>query len=171
MDDLAAELGMSKKTLYVHFPNKTALLEEVFRDKFGSLDADLARITSVRSKDFMEALHESLACMQRHTREVQLPFVRDVQRESPELFQSAQAQRAQVIQRHFTSLLLAGRKVGIIRRDIPLKLAIEILLGATQAIMNPQKIEELSLTPKSGFSAIITVFLEGMITAKEKLKR
>ena len=27
MDDLAQELGMSKKTLYAHFPSKTALLE------------------------------------------------------------------------------------------------------------------------------------------------
>ncbi|HVU23520.1 MAG TPA: helix-turn-helix domain-containing protein, partial [Opitutus sp.] len=29
MDDLARELGMSKKTLYVHFPGKDALVEAV----------------------------------------------------------------------------------------------------------------------------------------------
>ena len=36
MDDLAAELGMSKKTLYVHFPSKKALLEAIVSDKFRS---------------------------------------------------------------------------------------------------------------------------------------
>jgi hypothetical protein len=47
-------------------------------------------------------------------------------------------------------------------------LAIEILLGAVQAVMNPPKMEELGLTPKSGFSAIIRVVLEGLMTEKAR---
>ena len=43
---------------------------------------------------------------------------------------------------------------------------IEILLGATEAIMNPPKMAELGLTPKSGFLAILTVVLEGVLTEK-----
>jgi len=43
---------------------------------------------------------------------------------------------------------------------------IEILLGATEAIMNPPKMAELGLTPKSGFLTIITVVLEGVLTEK-----
>jgi hypothetical protein len=45
---------------------------------------------------------------------------------------------------------------------------IEILLGAVQAIMNPPKIEELGLTPKSGFTAIVKVVLEGVIIRKRR---
>ena len=33
MDDLAEELGISKKTLYAHFPGKFDLLEAVLADK------------------------------------------------------------------------------------------------------------------------------------------
>jgi AcrR family transcriptional regulator len=171
MDDLTEELGMSKKTLYLHFANKAALLEAVLQDKFRSVDADLNRVTAECSTNFLAALHQLLVCMQRHTQEVQPSFVRDVRRAAPELFQIVQARRRDIIQRHFSKLLAAGQKVGIIRKDIPLKVAIEILLGTTQAIMNPQKIAELNLTPKSGFSAIITVFLEGMITKKGRAKR
>ena len=40
MDDLAAELGMSKKTLYAHFPSKKALLEAIVADKFRSVNED-----------------------------------------------------------------------------------------------------------------------------------
>ena len=29
MDDIASEMGISKKTIYVHFPNKTKLVEAV----------------------------------------------------------------------------------------------------------------------------------------------
>jgi len=46
----------------------------------------------------------------------------------------------------------------------------EILLGAVQAIMNPTKMAELGLTPKTGFSAILTVILEGVITEKGRSK-
>ena len=45
MDDLAEELGVSKKTLYSHFPSKIALLEAVLADKFASLEANLEEIT------------------------------------------------------------------------------------------------------------------------------
>ena len=44
MDDLAEELGMSKKTLYAHFPSKTALLEAVIGDKLQRVEADLDRV-------------------------------------------------------------------------------------------------------------------------------
>jgi hypothetical protein len=43
---------------------------------------------------------------------------------------------------------------------------IEILLGTVQAIMNPSKMAELDLTPKTGYSAITTVILEGVLTEK-----
>jgi AcrR family transcriptional regulator len=170
MDDLARELGMSKKTFYQHFANKNSLLEAVMRMKFAEVDADLSAATVRSDKDFPAALHQLLVCLQRHTAELQPAFVRDVRKSAPEFFQRVQARRQDMIQRHFTKLLSAGRKVGIIRKDIPLAVAIEILLGATQTVVNPAKVAELDLTPKSAFTAVISVFLEGMITAKGRMK-
>ena len=48
----------------------------------------------------------------------------------------------------------------------PAKLMIEILLAAVQAIVNPAKVEELDLTPKTGFASVVKVVLEGVITRK-----
>src|SRR5262245_65471661 len=86
MDELADELGMSKKTLYAHFPSKAALLEAALLDKFRELEADLQQATSACAADFSGALHELLAHMLRHLEEIQPPFVRDMRREAPELF-------------------------------------------------------------------------------------
>jgi hypothetical protein len=108
--------------------------------------------------------------MQRHTEEIQPPFVRDMRREWPEMFKVVESRRRDVIQRHFGKLIGEGRKAGIIRKDIPTKLVMEILLGAIQAIMNPPKMVELGLTPKTGFSTIITVILEGVITETARSK-
>lgn len=168
MDDLARELAMSKKTLYACFPSKTALVEAVLHDKFRRVDADLGRITSDVASDCLGALHHLLACVQGHMEEIQPPFVRDIRREAPDVFKVVESRRRDVIQRHFGKVFLEGRRAGLIRRDIPPKLAIEILLGAVQAIMNPPKMEELGLTPKSGFSSIIRVVLEGVTTEQAR---
>ena len=164
MDDLAEELGMSKKTLYAFFPSKDALLRSVLLDKFRSVELDLDRVASAASSDVLDSLHQLLACVQRHAEEIQPPFVRDIRREAPEMFQLVQSRRRDVIQRHFGKILDEGRKAGIFRKDISTRLMIEILLGATEAIMNPPKMAELGLTPKIGFLNIITVVLEGVLT-------
>ena len=77
-----------------------------------------------------------------------------------------QSRRRDVIQRYFGRLFEEGRGAGIIRKDIPSRLMIEILLGVTEAIMNPPKMAELGLTPKAGYRTITTVILEGVLTDK-----
>ncbi|BCA52942.1 hypothetical protein W02_00820 [Nitrospira sp. KM1] len=85
-------------------------------------------------------------------------------------FKEIERRRRDLIERHFGKLLGEGRKAGIIRKDLSVPLIMEILLGAVQAIMNPVKIEELGLTPKTGFSTIITVILEGIVTEPVRAK-
>jgi AcrR family transcriptional regulator len=168
MDDLATELGVSKKTLYAHFPSKTALVEAVLKDKFEEVETDLSRLASERSRDMEVALHRFLSCVQRHTAEIQPSFVRDIGREKPDLFRLVEHRRRQLIRTHFGRLFDEGRKAGLIRKDIPVHLLIEILLAAVQAIMIPSRLTELGLTLETGYSAIIRVILEGAIGHKER---
>jgi AcrR family transcriptional regulator len=171
MDDLAEELAMSKKTLYAHFPSKMALLEAVFTDKFHTVERDLETITEECGSDFLGALRRMPACIQQHMAEVQPPFLRDVRRGAPELFRRVEIRRRGLIQRHFGRLLVEGRRAGIIRKDVAPKLIVAILLGAVQGVMNPQKLGELDITPKVGFSGILAVILEGVLTEEGRSKR
>jgi AcrR family transcriptional regulator len=166
MDDLAAELDISKKTLYAHFASKTGLLEAVLSHKFASVSSTLERITRAHPHDFPTTLHQLLAGMHRELDEIKPPFVRDMRLKAPHVFKIIERRRAALIHRHFGKLFVEGQRTGTVRRDVPAKLMIEILLGAVQAIMNPQKIEELGLSPKAGFSGIIKVVLEGALIGK-----
>lgn len=169
MDDLAEELGMSKKTLYGSFPSKLDLVRAVLLDKFRSVEADLDHVMS-SSKDVLDALHQLLTCMQQHTEEIQPPFVRDIRREAPEIFQVVQTRRRKLIQHYFGKIFEDGRKAGIIRKDVSPRLMIEMLVGVTEAIMNPTKMAELGLTPASGYMNITRVILEGLLTEKGRSK-
>jgi AcrR family transcriptional regulator len=170
MDDLATELGMSKKTLFIHFSSKIALLRAVLLDKFDDLNADLDRTTSRDVSDFPSSLLELLSCLQRHMEEIQPPFLRDMRRENPDVFALIETKRRELILQYFGKVVDQGQKAGLIRKGVPANLVIEILLGAVQAIMNPQKIKEIGLTLDAGYITIIRVVLEGVMTEKGRSK-
>src|SRR5438132_9217114 len=65
MDDLAFELGISKKTLYAYFPGKFDLLEAVLADKFAGVEAKLKRAAGAQPHNFAATLHDLLAGLQR----------------------------------------------------------------------------------------------------------
>ena len=166
MDDLAEELGISKKTLYAHFPGKIELLEAVLADKFAGVEAKLTEISRAYPHDFPTALHELLASMQRELDEIKPPFVRDMRQKAPHVFKTVERRRAALIERFFGKLFAEGQRTGMVRKDVPAKLMIEILLAMVQAIMNPPKMEELGMMPKEGFSGIVKIVLEGVLTGK-----
>ena len=139
---ISPKIGISKKTLYEHFPSKTALVEAAIFDKFRGIDAELERITSERSSDFAGTLHRLLAYIQQQTEEIQPPFLRDIRRQ-PEIFHHVENSRRELVQRYFGKLIYEGRKAGIIREDVPAELIIEIILGALEKIINPTKMAEL----------------------------
>ena len=166
MDDLAEELGISKKTLYAHFPGKIELLEDVLADKFAGVEAKLKEATRAHPHDFPATLHALLANTQRELDEIKPPFVRDMRQKAPHVFKVVERRRAALIERFFGRLFIEGQRAGMVRKDVPARLIIEILLAMVQAIMNPAKMEELGMMPKEGFSGILKIVLEGALTAK-----
>jgi AcrR family transcriptional regulator len=166
MDDLAEELGISKKTLYAHFPGKIALLEAVLADKFAGVEATLREVSRARPHDFPVALHELLANTQRELDEIKPPFVRDMRQKAPQVFKVVERRRAALIEHYFGKLFIEGQRAGMVRKDVPAKLIIEILLAMVQAIMNPPKMEELGMMPKEGFAGILKIVLEGALTSR-----
>jgi AcrR family transcriptional regulator len=166
MDDLAEELGISKKTLYAHFPGKVDLLEAVLAAKLAGVEATLKRVTRAHPHDFPATLRELLAGTHRELDEIKPPFVRDMRQKAPEVLKVVERRRAAIIQRYFGKFFIEGQRAGMVRKDVPAKLIIEILLAMVQSIMNPPKMEELGMMPKEGFSGILKIILEGALTSK-----
>src|SRR5216110_1132575 len=166
MDDLAEELGISKKTLYAYFPGKFDLLEAVLADKLTAVEATLKEVTRAHPDDFPATLRELLAGTQRELDEIKPPFVRDMRQKAPDVFKLVERRRAALIQRYFGRFFVEGQRAGMVRKDVPAKLIIEILLAMVQSIMNPPKMEELGMMPKEGFTGILKIVLEGALTSK-----
>jgi AcrR family transcriptional regulator len=166
IDDLTEEMGVSKKTLYAHFPSKIALLEAVLANKFARLEAKLKEIARAHPHDFSTVLHQLLSNAQRELDEIKPPFVRDIRQKAPQVFKVVERRRAELIERFFGKLFAEGQRSGMVRNDVPAKLLIEILLEAVRETLNPAKLEKLGLTPRTAFTSVVKVILEGVITKK-----
>jgi len=128
MDDLAEELGISKKTLYAHFPGKLDMLEAVVADKFASVEATLKEVTRAHPRDFPATLRDLLSGTQRELDEIKPPFVRDMRQKAPQVFKVVEQRRAALIGRYFGKLFIEGQRAGMVRKDVPARLMIELFL-------------------------------------------
>ena len=52
MEELAGDLGMSKKTLYAHFPGKAELVQAILVEKISELEGEVSRIADDSADDF-----------------------------------------------------------------------------------------------------------------------
>lgn len=166
MDDLAAEMAMSKKTLYVHFQSKRALLEAVIDQKFGSIESEIVSTGSAMQEDFGEILHRRLTCMRLHAQEISPTFIRDVAKEDPGLVSQIKKRRRDLISRTFGQILKVGQKAGAIRKDISADLLVEILIGITDSVATPESLASKRRGPGEVLPAILSVFLEGALVRK-----
>jgi len=131
-----------------------------------SVEATLSEVTRAHPNDFSATLRELLAGTRRELDEIKPPFVRDMRQKAPEVFKLVERRRAALIQRYIGKFFVQGQRAGMVRKDVPANLIIEILLAMVQAIMNPPKMEELGMMPKEGFTGILKIVLEGALTPK-----
>ena len=166
MDDLASELGMSKKTLYVHFPSKAALVEAVLWYKNEQIGEAMVRITSRDFSDVAATVHELVTSVQRHMADMKPPFLRDMRRAQSETFAAVEALRQRIIRKHFSKILAKGRKAGFIRDDLPIDVIIEVFIAASQVMLSPKKLEELNLSPQQSFGKLHEILFNGIMQKK-----
>ena len=166
MDDLASEIGISKKTVYAHFASKSALVKGVLTQKLDEAEKELRSVIAEHSGDFVESLHQLSAHLQRHAGEVQPVFVRDLSREEPALAEYLVARRRKVVEETFVKLLACGRDAGQVRDDIPIEFLVEVLLAVLETIAVPKHLANRDLSLTECLNRILSTFLQGILTEK-----
>jgi AcrR family transcriptional regulator len=166
MDDLAEAMGMSKKTLYVHFKTKRELLAAVIERKLRDLEAAMDSVPSGGTKEFAATLHRLLTGIRQQAQEISPTFARDLAREEPGLFERIKSKRREVIGRTFTRILSVGQKAKRIRRDIPADILVEILVGLADSVAVPDKVAARGMAPGEMLTIVLKVFLDGVQTQK-----
>lgn len=164
MDELAHELGISKKTLYVHFDGKDAIIEEIIdtigrtlrtRMEAALADPDLTFVQ--RTRRVVEVAGATLA-------RASPTMLRDLQRFAPPIYQKIEDLRQQNIPLVFGRLIRAGIAEGKVRPDLDPEFATEFWLQAIRGLVQPAVLDRTHLTPRQTLEKALNLFFAGLLT-------
>lgn len=170
MDELAAEMRVSKKTLYKHFASKEEILREVMSRKVHQIESAVQSILQNPKLDSLSRTLEIFAVMARRLSQTSQPFFQDLKKHAPHIWKEVEVQRDRIIRSSFSRLIQEGNQEKNFREDIDPYLVMLIYLAAVQQILNPESISRLPFTLGQAFEGIIKVLLEGVLTSKARRK-
>jgi AcrR family transcriptional regulator len=161
MDELAAELGMSKKTLYQHFASKEEICAAALERAFAVVDAALEQALGEEGLDFSERLTRFVRIVAaRFDRSG--PFLRDLRRDAPALYDRAQELRREAIQRRSAALFAAGIQEGALRADVRPELILRMVLTLAEHLVEPRTLADLGMDPAEAYQQVMAVILDGI---------
>jgi AcrR family transcriptional regulator len=164
MDDLARELGMSKKTLYVHFPSKNALAEAILDGIGKSIRVQLDAVLSHPNLTFAQKLCGVIDVVGSVLGKVSPATFRDLQRNAPHLYQKIEEVRQKNVPFVIGSLIRTGIAEGMVRPEIDPAFAAEFWLQAIRGLVQPDILDRTQLTPRQTLEKGIQLFFNGLLT-------
>ena len=166
MDDLAAKLRISKKTIYKNFSTKEDLLKEVTQF-FLKTNHD-AVVDSVKSQsnavDQLFGITKTIGAI---VTRVSDKMISDLHNYAPELWKEIDEFRTKMMIKGFTKIIKQGKKEGYIR-NINTDIMITSFISSLRGVANPEFVISNKITISEALETTISIFLNGILTEKGK---
>ncbi|MDQ3002614.1 MAG: TetR/AcrR family transcriptional regulator [Fibrobacterota bacterium] len=168
MDEAAEALGMSKKTLYRHFPSKEELLEAVTSAHMVECDTALKGICHRQDISPLERLKLTMNYITGLFSQMSEALVHDLRRNAPDIWKRIEEHRQKNIASEFGALIKEGRQKGQFRKDVDEHLFILMYSTVVTHILNPEVLSGLPQNPSQVYDTLCKVLFEGLLTDKAR---
>jgi len=163
MSEIAAELGISKKTIYREFATKEDLLRAVLIPKIQKTSAEINAVFTSKTIPFLEKLTFIMSFIVRQHINSPQVLMRDIYTQVPDLWEEIQTYKRKRA-KGFEELLRQGVKEGVFRADVDPVLIAKFYSTIVETLISPKVLAEIPYTSKEIYVALITVLFEGMLT-------
>lgn len=164
MDEIAFGLGISKKTLYQHFPSKEALLYQVVTDMMAENGSIIESIVDDPKMDFHQKLSLLMTHLSTLISRLYRPFGDDLRRNAPEMWEEVDQFRTQKVLLNFRKLLESGIRQGVFRKDVDPQLMTMVFSTLIQNLIDPKLFSQIPFTAAQVFETIVEVVFRGILT-------
>ncbi|OIR06428.1 bacterial regulatory protein, tetR family [mine drainage metagenome] len=164
MDGLAGELGMSKKTIYAHFPGKEAIAMAIIDGLGRFVQGRLEAIVSDRSLNCTEKLVAAINVIGTVLSKVSPAMLADFRRNTPRAYAKLDDMRRRNIPRFFGQLVRDGIAEGAIRPDVDPEFAAEFWFQVIRGLIDPDVLERLQVTPRQALERAVGLYFQGLLT-------
>lgn len=163
-DDLAADLGISKKTIYRVFTDKKELLREAVRIYLDRVEGDLVENFDRFEGGFPEQITTLFGIVQRYIVPIQAVFVADLRRSTPDIWRQIDDFRTERVFSRMVKTLHRGITDGYLRTEIRPDILVGLLFQFIQHVVNPRTIMELDTSFAELFGFFRMMVFEGILT-------
>jgi len=165
LDMIAKRCGISKKTLYKYFDGKDQIVTEIFDDLLDKLNARFVEIDN-QPIEAMDKIHHIFDAMFELLGSISLPLLRDIQNDYPEInkkIDNFRDDHRDLVKRTIESGIAAGSMNGNINSSV----AVDMIMGAAQAILFPGYIIKNNLTMQAAIETFKALILDGLVLKKK----
>jgi len=165
MDDIANGMGISKKTIYAHYENKTKLVEESTNNLFEIISGGIDHICSLEKNPIKE-LYEIKKFVMMHLKDEKSSPQYQLQKYYPKIYEVLKAREYDVMLVCVVDNIKRGLELGIYRPNLDVDFVSRIYYSGVFAI------KDNSLFPNTEFkmTTLEDYFLEyhlrGIVTPK-----
>lgn len=158
MDDICRELGMSKKTLYQYFGNKSDLVSRMLQQSFEDFEAHISAIL-MEEQNAIDDLLEMSRVIDEHMKEVSLAISFDLQKYYPEIHREYLGKKRDFASGYIRENIEKGIKEGYYRSDLNMDLIAKLYIQKIEDLHDPNyyKLDEKS------FAEVFHVMFESHI--------
>jgi AcrR family transcriptional regulator len=169
MDEIANELGISKRTLYEYFPSKKNLLNTVTDRKLMKIQSSFDTIVQ-DNLNVVEKIQSVFKLLSKEIGEFSNEYLEDLQKYAPDVWKKIDEFRTKTGIANLKKIIKKGQAQGIIRKDINKTIFIYIVLSIARGVMVPEIFVNSPFSMKDVIGNIIKIIWEGLFTEKGRKK-
>lgn len=117
MDDIARDLGISKRTIYQHYSDKEAILALVIQEEISTQKCELQKLEALAENPIEEAMYATVQ-MQETLADMNPTLLYDLKKYYPNAWELFQSYKHEYIIRNIRENLARGIAMGLYRPDI-----------------------------------------------------
>ncbi|HTP12143.1 MAG TPA: TetR/AcrR family transcriptional regulator [Bacteroidota bacterium] len=163
MNEIAEELGMSKKTLYQYFPSKEDLLAAVVTRLHEDTANQIETIVRRTDIDFLQKLRGALNALAAFHTKMTPYFRTDMEKHAPHVCKATDEFGRDRIRVIMADLVAEGIRERVFRDDIDQELIVLIYSGALQYLLRPETFNRLNLPVQRIHEIIGSVVIDGIV--------
>ena len=165
MDDLANEMGISKKTIYAHFENKTKLVEESTRQLFCSISLGIDHICTLQ-KNPIEELYEVKKFVMLNLKNEKSSPQHQLQKYYPKIYKNLHQKKYEIMQECVVKNIKKGIEQGLYRENLNIDFIARIYFSGGSCLRDNDLFPQDKFPMTSLMDEYLEYHLRGIATPK-----
>lgn len=161
MDDVASRLGISKRTLYQHFPSKAELLDTVVEQTLKEADEKTEQIVQDSSLSLLEKIRSVMMVLPNHYELYDLRILEQMKRHYPEQWKKIN-DNLQDDWDVLRTLIEQGMKENLIVTN-NVSLIMKLIIDATNSTLDQRFYLENNISVTKALEEIVNILLHGLV--------